>query len=271
MSILTTLKNTFAPTEEVSAARRQAAFGSTSKVGAATKIVALGVAAETIAVPALRAVTVPIIKKAATSFAGATTKTQVTVALGSAAVYGVARESPQAVITAIPKVLDKTADLSGDVYNWTQNPTSKGLENLYEDNKTAVTVATGFGLYLGGKALLPSALNYLNTRATNKNTKALLDAIPSLGALPVGVTNPPPSVPPLLPPPDKPPKDKDKVTTSIVPLTPETQIIGKPAGNKNITKRKKRRVLSRPTSNSNRISLNIFNQSKHLYTGRYTY
>jgi len=235
------LSEIFLPSEKVAAERRLKAFGSESKGKAAAIIVGTGAAA--IAAPILigsaaaRTALASAASKTATSlgsaakatgsmigqsFVKAPIQTSAAVLVGAPLIAGVIASDPQ-IVTEIPKKSFQTG--------------ASLIETIKEHPiGTAIlgSVAGGVAAYEGYKALTDEGIIKEETKEKILNS--------SEEALPVSQSG-------------------NKGISSAVPITPETQIIGKAA--KSVSIRKKKKKGGFLEGNRQTMRVNIFNSTKN--------
>ncbi len=138
----------------------------------------------------------------------------------------------------------------------------KPLIDFGQSNPEAVLIGgvlASYGLIKGTKGLIGA-----------KIVSDIISPDESTGGFSPAPTNFLPSLPTIPAPKEKDvlpkdlPKEKEIKTNEIVPMTPETQIIGKET--KSLTTARKRYKTTKKVGNMQSIRLNIYNQSKHLYT-----
>ena len=265
MSILSTLKSTFLPSAEVSAARRQATFGSTSKAKAGAIIV--GTAAAAIVAPVLatsstaRATAGAVVTKVASSvssaggavakavgksFIDSPIKATVGTLIGAPLVIGAIAKKPSVLID-LPK---KSYATGGKIVEVVQkNPVPSAIIGGISGGVLGYELIDKL---FGKSEQLSGDLKAVGDNITIPSSPSLypsgMPVSPTGATLPVG----------------------DLTPTSVTPITPATQVLGRPAGS--IVKRKKKKSQSLfPSSTGQRMSVNIYNQTKTLYTGRHRY
>jgi hypothetical protein len=135
------------------------------------------------------------------------------------------------------------------------------------------------GLLIGGRSILTTLLNTAAVKENTGATEKAIDTMQTGGGGGSKTTDTPPATKDLPKdnPKDKPsttndlPKDKpsttndlptDKTGSSAVPITPETQVIGKSASQ--LTSSKQHKYTHRPPISMQSMRVNIFNQSKVL-------
>lgn len=259
------LKDTFAPSEEVGAARRKEVFGTESKAVAAGVITVAAAAA--IAAPT--AAGVAVLKKAGSTIASSSLATKV---VGTAAVIttaGAVSKNPKIATKAAAKVAEAPSNLFNygqNIGELTKNPSLENLKTVASENPylSALTVAAGG--YVVGKGLSSAASGLMSYASTQKlenaaeNLKDVAEQAIGDGVSYLPTTTKMSSESQIIP------VTADK-NISTVPLTPATQVVGKSVST--TTKKRKRAPRSHTgRSQSQSLRVNIFNQSKHLYTKR---
>jgi hypothetical protein len=271
--VATSLKDTFLPTAAVSAERRKDVFGTESKAVVGSVIV--GGAAAAIAAPAVIAAAggiSAVARTAATAFSNTSLSTKAITAIAAPVAVG-------AIIKEGPKAATKTA---ASIVNFESNLIKVGGSSSVKELGTNIknTVKDNPYISLGAGLLAVSATgagvgSLINAYNTNQNTEALKAGnkllqssmdnatdvigayIPTAG-VGAGVGAGAGAIP------DLPKVPTAKVPASPVPITPETQIIGKQATSTTTTKRKKASSQSRRQGQSQSLRISIFNQSKLL-------
>lgn len=265
-SVVSAAKSTFLPSEKVAAERRTAVFGSESKAKAGAIIV--GSAAAAIAAPAVITSGVigktasAVASKVATSFAQSSLKTQAAVVGGGLIATGAVLRQPKETAKAVSKAPGALLNFGGNLADFAVDPSVKNAQSIWLENPLISTATIGLTAAAVGGAVTSAVSGALTQSAIREQTEATLEVVDTLknqyipSALAYDVTELPPSVL----------TGDDK--TSLVPITPETQVIGKAA--KSAATKKRRRLTSQPRGSTQRQSLrlNIYNQGKHLYTGR---
>ena len=256
-------KKTFLPSAEVSAKRRLDTFGTTSKTVAATVIV--GTAAALIAAPSLITKAGGIKQAAATVVKAVIPKSttgKVISAFAAPAVVG--------AVVGNPKIITKTAggiiNLESNIYELLKDPSLENAKTLVTENPVIVGGLAAAGLIVTGGGIATIA-SIANTAAVKESTEATKEAVEDIlltetskekeTQLPIITPGLPPAVLPT---------DKNK-GASLVPITPETQVLGKAAKSPGVTRSKSSKRAPRSSNNQN-LRVNIYNQTKTLYTGR---
>ena len=146
------------------------------------------------------------------------------------------------------------SQFSGNIGTFTANPTLQNVGNIFSENPFLSGVAVaGAGLLIG-----KSVSGIANTIAIAKNTAATNKAIDTMTG--TTLTNIIPESSKNLLVTQK--EETAMATNRAVPITPETQIIGKPANTSVTTyKHKKTNTVSK-NGNNQVLRVNIFNQSK---------
>ena len=265
MSILSTLKSTFAPSNSVSAARRQSVFGTTSKPAVASAIIGgaavVGVAGAAVGLSGLAAKTV-IQSAIKPVVSGIVQIAKANPIVTGTILTGAAITSPFIVssIVSNPKVVTKSAsgiaNFESNLWKAGKEPSLESFGNVVKENPVISGVIGAAGLAIAGKTIGGVATSLLNTSAIRAQTEQLKEITgnaqpPSLSASTGNQITP-----------------SSESTTGISttgPITPATQILGKSAGT-SIAKHKhyKKQVQQQ----SFRINIINANQSR-LTTKRY--
>jgi len=178
--------------------------------------------------------------------------------------------------TAKETLIQGGLNLPTSINNYTTN-LAKTIDNPTKENFLETGRENPF--LLGGTALLGGAVlgksvltltnfvsNYSNTAAIKENTDVMKETLKNAPEVilktddkPAKTTDLPKPInttPAVLP--------TTSTNTSPVPITPETQVLGKPAGSSSIKRYARARTIQKPNIQSVRV--NIFNQTKSLYT-----
>jgi hypothetical protein len=252
------------PTEAQSRARRLDVFGTDNKAVVGGLIVAGAAAA--IAAPAV--IAGGGIKKAGTAIAGSSLKTKVIAGLTTPIAISYVAGNPKSVTRGAGSL----TNFYTNALETANNPSVDNFKDLVTENPvTAGLVTAGVVFASGGPGLLGNVGNYLstkeNTRAVKENTEAALENL-----LPVEkeISSPPAYVPPnpqssnlpaAIPIPESP-----KVTTPVssTPITPATEVLGKPASTGTKMSRFRTR---RSQENRQTVRVNVLNQQKVYIRG----
>lgn len=268
VSAASTIKDTFAPSVEEGAARREKAFG-TPNIGVTTAVVG-GTAVAAIAAPAVIG-SGALVKgaqavgsKVVSSFTQSSLLTQGAVVAGGLVTAGAIARQPKKATKAILSTPGALTNFGGNLADFAANPTLDNAQSIWKENPVVTSAAVLGAAAVVGKGITGLVSSAANTLAIKENTAAMEKTIDSMvgqslpnaydslitasSDLPLAINAP----------------------SSQVPITPETQVIGKSAG-RSVSKR-------RPTKKSPQIGalrqslrVNIFNQGKHLYTSRSYY
>jgi len=201
VSILSSLKNFFVPSEEEGAKRRLAVFGTESKAVATAGVavaavaaiaaapVAIGGAATTATRSAIRAVASTV----ATSYAGASLKTQIAVPAFALVGAGVLSQTKKPVETLL-NTPSGLVNFGSNVGTLIENPSLENLTTIAKENPGISGLAVAGGLLAAGTAVrgvAGIAATALNTSAVKENTQASAlmqevtsnsDDLPSMGS-----------------------------------------------------------------------------------------
>lgn len=241
VKLLQAFKNTFLPSEEVSAARRRKVFGTTSKKVAGAVI--LGTAAGAIAAPALIASGGGVraaATKAVQSIASAPLKTKVIGTVAAGAVIGNpvgALQLPARLLNFGENVGELTKARDKDEF------VEKGKDLLAEN--PIIAGATGLGVAaLAGKGILNFASGFANRNAIRENTEAIKESATQVVLPNNFATSETTSEKGIIP-----------YKPTSTPLTPEVIDVSKPVSTtRSVRKRKKYKQVT-PS-----IRVNVLNQ-----------
>jgi len=254
MSILSTLKRTFAPSPSVSAARRQSVFGTTSKTVAASVIVGGAVAA--IAAPAAIAATGGarvVGSLVASKVASLSAKQFVVAGIATPIIAGAVYNSPS-IVTKTPTAVGSTV---GNLFKFGEKPSFETFGNIYKENPVVAGAATAALIGAIGGGVVAGTTSLLNTSAIRAQTEQLREITgnaqpPSLSASTGNQITP-----------------SSESTTGISttgPITPATQVLGKSAS----TGIAKRRTTKNKQVSTQNFRINIINANQsRLTTKRY--
>jgi len=266
MSILSTLKSTFAPSPSVSAARRQSVFGTTSKPAVASAIIGgaavVGVAGAAVGLSGLAAKTVvqSAIKPVVSGI--------VSVAKANPAITGTiitagAIASPFIVSSVVsnPTVVTKSAagiaNFESNLWKAGKDPSLESFGNIVKENPVISGVIGAAGLAIAGKTISGTATSLLNTSAIRAQTEQLRE-ITGNAQLPSSSASTGNQITP-----------SSESTTGISttgPITPATQVLGKSAS----TGIAKRRTTKNKQVSTQNFRINIINANQsRLTTKRY--
>jgi len=232
VSILSTLKSVFLPSDTEADIRRQKYLGTSSETGAA--LIIAGGAGVLAAAPAL-------IPYAVSSFAGATTKTKLITAAAAVttapAITGIIARDPT-VITRAPALY---ADLASSSFDIAKNPSKEKLAGFVSEHPVASgTIIAGAAL-LGGTIVAKGAQIYSNIKTAEsiEDIEQLVREAntPNLTTIPAATM----------------PTAKNGLAP-VVPITPATQVAGK-AASTGTRKSYKRRKTATPASQSVRVNI----------------
>lgn len=275
MGLLSSLKNFFVPSEEESARRRLAAFGTESKTVAA---LAVGTAAVTALVAApiitggalartgVTTAVKAVASKVVTSFTGANLLTQGAIVTGGIVGAGILSKTdkPVEVLANAPSNL---FDAGQDIGDLVEEPSLDKAMSIIKKHPglsasalVALLVTAGFA----SSSAINIVTNYLNRKATNENTEALLkgnekDDVPLGGGSPPAGTSGLPDNSLKNSPPEAPLSASPLGNGALVapPLTTQSSrsvMKGSP--------QKRRRAVKAPMQLNNRINLFLDNRQK---------
>lgn len=256
MSILSSLKKTFAPSAAEAAERRKKVFGTESKVVAGAVIASSAVAA--IAAPVAiaaaggaRAVASTVASKVAQTVVQKPVKSALAAGAGLIALGAVTREPT--IATQAPYVAGKTAsglvNVGGNLASFAKEPSVEKGKEIFVDNPVIAGVLTAAGVYAVGKGATSLAASAITSSALRKSSEALTESktLATAGVLPS------PAAIEAVP--------STTTTVSNVPITPATQQISIPAST-SVARRKKKK--KREASFRQSMRINILN-----VTGKY--
>lgn len=147
-----------------------------------------------------------------------------------------------AATTGLKKSASIVADIPKDTSNFASNLVSisslEDVKDLAKENPVLTGAVIAGAAYVAGKGVTSAVSGIANTIATKENTKAIKET--SIAATTILPTS---------------------QSLSSVPLTPQTQVLGKEVGSSRVSKR----ITSpkgKTSSNSNSLRVNIYNQSR---------
>jgi len=248
MALGSKLKNFFLPDAETSRQRRLKTFGTENKAIVGGIIV--GAAAAAIAAPvaiAARGGLGVVSRSVGSAIAGSSFKTKVATAVGIPIAAGLIVNDPTRITKAPAAVLN----FQGNLYEAAKNPSIQNFKDLVVENPV---------LAIGSTALL--------TGAAAAGTAAIIDAVRDKDVdvdIPEVKFSDIPYAPPVqnLPAFEASPSSATKAGSPI-PITPETQIIGKSASS-GVARRKKAKKKSVSSTPSVRVQL--LNQNNYIQGG----
>lgn len=244
MSISSWLKETFLPSEKVAAERRLKTFGTESKTVAGVAVIGAGALA--IAAPVLAAA--PTIRAAVVSTGTSIAQSVISIPAK------IATYATSGVLPAV-KTVAATAVVAGGglklvpaLYEETKKATEAAVPILTGEKEFKVddlpaigkTVGAAIGMGAIGTAAGYGAYQLLADDDTKEKVKETINSIlPTDDKLPVTE----------LP--------KTSSTSSLVPITPSTQVIGKEASS--VTRYRKKKKTKEPVRMSQSLRINILN------------
>jgi len=241
MGILGRAKDFFLPSPEVGAARRKDVFGTESKKVATVAIV--GAAGAAIAAPVLLAGVSArsALSAAGGAFARSSLFTKTAVVFGAPAVV--------AAVIKEPKVVTRTAggiaNTQANIYEAVKDPSAQNVKDIFLENPI---ISTGAAAILGG-GITAGAI-----RAGQVVQEVISDAKDN-------VPNIQPAAPPF-PSSNSPSTPSEDVAGSSVPLTPETQVLGREVKSAQVVRRRAQRAR-RPAPQGN-VRVNVLNQQTYI-------
>jgi hypothetical protein len=228
---------------------KQATIATTASVAVSSGLVStVATAAKTAAAP----ITSSISKSYTSSFATAPLKTVAyTAAAGVGGLVVAKSTTAKQSIANLPSSVDI---FTTNTAKFIDNPTLETAKTIGQESPILTGAILAGTALVVGKAASGIISGVSNTIATNKNTAAIENSMvnPQVQTLPKTSTS------------DLPKALAASTPQSLVPITPSTQVLGKSASSTSIKKYK--RSTSKPSSYNQRMSINIFNQSKTLYT-----
>lgn len=230
MSILSKIRGVFVPSAYEAEQRRIKTFGTPSKTVAATVIV--GAAAAAIAAPVVIGGTGlrSLGGRIATTAAANPIKTAVFATVATPIIAGSVARDPT-IVTRTPY---EVANFSSDLFKAAKDPSIESFREVVEESPL-LSAATGLLVAgTGAAALVNAGTNLLNSRNDSPE-----DAFVSSS-----------TTPPLL---------SSASSGSPIPLTPQTQVIGREAGTKSITKRKASKLRKQPA-----VNVRVYNQNAFI-------
>jgi len=230
MSLISSFNKIFRPDPNEAARRRLKVFGTTSKKVAATVIV--GTAAAAIAAPVV--IGAQGARTAATAVARAAAanplKTTVIGAVAAPIIAGSVVRDP----TIVSRAPYEVANFSSDLYEAAKNPSFESFKEVIEESPL---LSAGTGLLVAGTgaaSLISAGRNLLqsNTPEIKLPDGAFISTIPSSQTVSSG---------------------------SPIPLTPQTQVIGRETGRTSIARRKVRKVKKQAS-----VNVRVYNQNAFI-------
>ncbi len=188
MGVLTFLKDTFAPSAQVSAQRRLDTFGTENKAVAGAAIVG-SAAAAIAAVPfvasgAALAVGKAVSSKVVSTVAQATLKQQVVGGAVALVGTGVVIGNPVGSAKAIISTPSSLVNVGKNIGTLSANPSLENAKNIFTENPVVSSILAGGAVVaagLGVAGLANSVNTAINTSATKKNTQAVIKTISETG------------------------------------------------------------------------------------------
>lgn len=257
MSVFGWLKNTFLPSEEVSAARRLDTFGTESKLVAGTVIVGAAVAAIAAPIAIGAAGGAKAVGGKVLSYVAANPlKTLLVGSVAAPVITGTVVREPKTVTRAAGGYVNFESNL----YSLAKEPSRENAEKLFSENPIISTAAGAGLLYVAGKGAVGAASLVSNARtaaaignAAEDQSEKIADAIQTgFNNLPTSTTS---GLPAVVPP-------NSGIATSTAesqPITRETTVLGREPTK--TYKRRKSRALARPVPP---VRLQILNQNTYI-------
>lgn len=246
MSLLDSFSNLFLPDADTSRARRLDVFGTESKavVGTVIGVAAAAAIAAPVAIAAGGGV-----RATAAAAASRVAALPLTLKLGGAvvapAVIGQITSSPKGVTRAAGGI----ANFEANVYKIGKDPTLENVKETFKENPIIATTVAGLGAAAVGTGVSGIVATALNTKAVKENTQSMIGGTPSSAASQ------------LIPYTSQP--DISESPASSVPLTPETQVMGKEVkspGNSGI----RRRSAPKKKETATNVRVNVLNQQTYI-------
>ena len=202
----------------------------------------------------------PIISSLSKSYTNAFATKPIKTTIGTVAtgLVGVTVAKSSTAKQAILKLPSSANTLTTNVAQFIDDPSTETGIKILEDNPVLSGALIGLGALSAGKGLISATTSLLNTSAIREQTNTIKGSKGS-GVKILNTDG-------TLPAPQNDSSYKKGLTplSSAVPITPQTQVLGKPAGTKSLSKYRK--TIKKPTNYNQTMKVNIFNQSKHLYT-----
>lgn len=241
MGILSKFTDFFLPDADTARSRRIDVFGTESKAVAGTVIV--GTAAAAIAAPIVIGA-----KGGASAVASAVGSRLASLTVPQAIGLAVAAPIAAGAIISEPKTVTRTAggvtNFEGNLYNLGKDPSIDNIKQTFKENPIIASGVAAAGALAVGTGVSGVVATVLNTKAVKENTEA------SLGGGPLGLL---PDNSSTTPQPDS--------GGSMVPLTPETQVLGREV--KTATVMRKRKASKKRQSATN-VRVNVLNQQTYI-------
>lgn len=211
----------------------------------------------TLAAPAAALGTAKAIGSAATA---STTGKIATVAAVPVAV-GFVVSSPKKTTKAIATAPAALSNFGANVGEFVEQPSIEKAKDIVAENPIISAGLLAAGAVAAGKLATGAATSIANTLAVQKNTKVAEKLLETTATTPTYVSDVLAAESNQLI-----PLSSNK-SVSAVPLTPETQVIGKAVTTKSVAKRKRTPLKRYNGGQRQSLRVNIFNQTKSLYRG----
>jgi len=267
----TKAKDTFLPSEKVSAARRKETFGTESKAVAGVAIIGAAAIAAASTPAAIVGGAAKVAQKVGSSFAASSLTTQATVVTGGLIAAGAVSSNP-ALLKKAASVPAGLVNIGSNVGKVSKNPSLEGVKNIVKENPV-LTSALGAAALVGvsGAAVktLPGVISSLSlakaVEGMEESTGLLKDVIVDGGKIanPAIVSSIPPGAI-YTPGADTVIKTPGVPNVSTVPLTPSTQVVGKSVTTSSRAVYKRRKAASMLGQRQS-TRINIYNLNKGLY------
>lgn len=230
MSVFGKIKSTFLPSAYEAEQRRIKVFGTPSKTVAATVIV--GAAAAAIAAPVV--IGAGGVRSAAVAVGRSAAANPIKAAVISTAAVPIIAGSVARDPTIVTRTPYEVANFSGDLYKAAKNPSLESFREVVEESPLLSTATGLLVAGTGAAALVNAGTNLIKNADTEINLPegAFVSTTPSTSSASSG---------------------------SPIPLTPQTQVIGREAGTRSITTRKAKKIRKQPT-----VNVRVYNQNAYI-------
>ena len=249
MSIFSKLGDFFLPDAETSAKRRMDVFGTESKAVVGTVIVAG--AATAIAAPAIIASgggSRAVLSNVASKIGG--------LSVGSKLALAVATPVAIGAITSNPKIVTRTAggvaNFESNLYELGKNPSIEQAKETFQENPIIAGAVVGGIALVTGKTIATVGSTISNTLAIKENTRTSRSNLPGAGAsFPQEPTTQSSN--------EMIPLNSAPGSPSPVPLTPQTQVIGR-----EVSTIKRKTAKRKPQKTGGNIRVSVLNQNNYI-------
>ena len=197
------------------------------------------------------------------------TKAKVAAVIAAPVIASAVIQNPK-IISSVAKTPAALSSFGANIGNLSANPSLENLEKTIKDNPIISGAVIGAGALIVGKGVTGIGASVANTIATSKNTAAAKAAAQGISIpmsdLQAGDNLIPQSANNAL----VPAVYGSSVGAATVPYTPQTQVLGRPAGASALSRRRRLAQNKRP-SQSQSLRVNIYNQTKSLYRSHTMY